>query len=86
MLANPSISVRIRVASLLAVGVSELIIVLVKESFDRFCLDREGADHRDAKLVTACRSHIQLQAVQAIRGQRMKIERVVPLQVHVGNT
>jgi hypothetical protein len=57
MLSNPSIYVRIRVASLLTIVFSQPIIAFVKKGFDRFRLEREGADHSDRKIVAAFRSH-----------------------------
>jgi hypothetical protein len=57
MLANPSIYVCIRVALLFAIVSSKLIIGFVEQGFNRFCLEWQGADDRDRKVIAACQSH-----------------------------
>ncbi|KAL4744560.1 hypothetical protein BDW72DRAFT_188253 [Aspergillus terricola var. indicus] len=57
MLADPSIDVCIRVAPLFAIIFSKPIIGFFKQGFDRFRLERKGADNRDRKVVAASWSH-----------------------------
>jgi hypothetical protein len=57
MLANLSIYICIRVALLFTVVSSKPIIGFVKQGFDRFCLEWQGADNGDCKVVAASWSH-----------------------------
>jgi hypothetical protein len=64
VLANPSIYVCIRVALLFAIVFSQPIIGFIKQGFDRFRLEREGADNRDRKIVVAARSHFTARVME----------------------